>query len=48
VILVDSLPRQLWLWQAVEKRLREELAKLLVEVNAHEIIALAKLGLTAY
>jgi RNA-directed DNA polymerase len=33
VILVDSLPRQPWLRQAVEKRLREELAKLQVEVN---------------
>src|SRR5215813_10521631 len=33
VILVDSGPRQQWLRQAVEKRLRQELAKLLVEVN---------------
>jgi RNA-directed DNA polymerase len=33
VILVDSHPRQQWLGQAVEKRLREELAKLQVEVN---------------
>ena len=33
VILVDSRPRQQWLRQAVEKRLREELAKLQVEVN---------------
>ena len=33
MILVDSQPRQQWLRQAVEKRLREELAKLLVEVN---------------
>jgi RNA-directed DNA polymerase len=33
VILVDAQPRQQWLWQAVEKRLREELAKLQVEVN---------------
>ena len=33
VILVDSHPRQQWLRQAVERRLREELAKLLVEVN---------------
>jgi RNA-directed DNA polymerase len=33
VILVNSHPRQQWLRQAVEKRLREELAKLLVEVN---------------
>src|SRR5215475_6500807 len=31
VILVDSQPRQQWLRQAVEKRLREELAKLQVE-----------------
>ena len=33
VILVDSRPRQQWLRQAVEKRLREEWAKLQVEVN---------------
>jgi RNA-directed DNA polymerase len=33
VILVDSHPRQRWLRQAVEKRLRVELAKLRVEVN---------------
>ena len=33
VILVDSHPRQQWLGQAVEKRLREELAKLQVDVN---------------
>jgi RNA-directed DNA polymerase len=33
VILVDSHPRQQWLRQAGEKRLREELAKLQVEVK---------------
>ena len=33
VILVDSHPRQQWLRRAIEKRLREELAKLEVEVN---------------
>ncbi len=33
VILVDSHPRQKWLRSAVERRLREELAKLQVEVN---------------
>jgi RNA-directed DNA polymerase len=33
VILVDSHPRQHWLRQAVERRLREELAELQVEVN---------------
>src|SRR5215813_12652657 len=33
VILVDSHRRQQWLRQAVEKRVREELAKLEVEVN---------------
>ncbi len=33
VILVDSHPRQRWLRQAVERRLREELATLQVEVN---------------
>ena len=33
VILVDSHPRHRWLLKAVERRLREELAKLQVEVN---------------
>jgi RNA-directed DNA polymerase len=33
VILVDSHPRHDWLTKAVEKRLREELAKLHVEIN---------------
>jgi RNA-directed DNA polymerase len=33
VILVDPWPRQQWLRQAVERRLREELAKLQVEIN---------------
>jgi RNA-directed DNA polymerase len=33
VVLVDAHPRQRWLRAAVEKRLREELAKLQVEVN---------------
>jgi RNA-directed DNA polymerase len=33
VILVGSWPRQQWLRQAVERRLREELAKLQVEIN---------------
>jgi len=33
VILVGSHPRQQWLRQAVEERLREELAELQVEVN---------------
>ena len=33
VILVDAHPDQQWLQRAVEKRLREELAKLQVEVN---------------
>jgi len=33
VILVDTQPRQQWLRQAVERRLREELAKLLVTIN---------------
>jgi RNA-directed DNA polymerase len=36
VILVDSQRYQQWLRQAVEKRLREELAKLPVEVNEEE------------
>jgi RNA-directed DNA polymerase len=33
VILIDSHPRHDWLMKAVEKRLREELAKLRVEIN---------------
>ena len=33
VVLLDPHPRQQWLREAVEKRLREELAKLEVEVN---------------
>jgi RNA-directed DNA polymerase len=33
VILIDSHPRQNWLVKAVEKRLREEVAKLGVEIN---------------
>jgi len=33
VVLVDAHPRQRWLRQAVQKRIREELAKIQVEVN---------------
>ena len=33
VILVDSHPRHDWLVRAVERRLREELAKLRVAIN---------------
>jgi RNA-directed DNA polymerase len=33
VILIDSHPRNDWLMKAVDKRLREELAKLRVEIN---------------
>jgi RNA-directed DNA polymerase len=33
VILIDSHPRNAWLLRAVDKRLREELAKLRVEIN---------------
>ena len=44
VILVDAHPRHAWLLQAVEKRLREEFAKLEVEVNEEKsrIVDLAK------
>ena len=42
VILVDWHPRQQWLRQAVEKRLREELAKLQVEVNEEKSLGVAK------
>ena len=33
MILVDAHPRHDWLMKAVDKRLREELAKLQVEIN---------------
>jgi RNA-directed DNA polymerase len=44
VIQVDARPRNDWLLKAVEKRLREELAKLQVEVNEEKsgIVDLAK------
>jgi len=50
VILVDSHPRNDWLMKAVEKRLREELAKLRVEINEEKsrIIDLAKGGSFAF
>jgi hypothetical protein len=37
VILVDAHPRRDWLRVAVEKRLREELAELQVEINEEKI-----------
>ena len=43
VILVDAYPRHDWLLAAVEKRLREELAKLQVEIN-EEKSRIADLG----
>ena len=33
MILVDAYPRHDWLLKAVDKRLREELAKLQVDIN---------------
>jgi len=44
VILIDSHPRHEWLMKAVGKRLREELAKLQVEINEEKsrIVDLAK------
>jgi RNA-directed DNA polymerase len=44
VMLVDAFPRHDWLLKAVEKRLREELAKLQVEINEEKsrIVDLAK------
>ena len=33
VVLIDSHPRHEWLFRAVEKRLREEMAKLRVDIN---------------
>jgi RNA-directed DNA polymerase len=46
VILIDSHPRCDWLAKAVEKRLREELAKLQVEINEEKskIVDLANGG----
>ena len=46
VILVDCHPRNDWLMKAVEKRLREELAKLRVEINEEKsrVTDLAKGG----
>src|SRR5438046_2668769 len=46
VILIDSYPRHGWLVQAVERRLREELAKLRVEINEDksQMVDLAKGG----
>jgi RNA-directed DNA polymerase len=46
VILIDSYPRHDWLAKAVEKRLREELAKLRVEINEDKsrMVDLAKGG----
>jgi len=46
VILIDSHPRHVWLARAVEKRLREELVKLKVEINEEKskIVDLANGG----
>ena len=46
MILIDSYPRHGWLVQAVERRLREELAKLRVEINEDKsrMVDLAKGG----
>jgi RNA-directed DNA polymerase len=50
VILIDSHPRHDWLVKAVGKRLREELAKLQVEINEEKsrIVDLAKGGSFAF
>src|SRR5215469_12542265 len=50
VILIDSHPRNDWLMKAVEKRLREELEKLRVEINEEKsrITDLAKDGSFAF
>ena len=44
VILIDAHPRNDWIMKAVEKRLRQELAKLRVEINEEKsrIIDLAR------
>src|SRR6201988_2199493 len=50
VILIDAHPRHDWLMAAVEKRLREELAELQVEINEEKsrIVDLAKGGSFAF
>jgi RNA-directed DNA polymerase len=44
--LIDSHPRRDWLMKAVEKRIREEMAKLRVEINEEKsrIVDVAKGG----
>jgi RNA-directed DNA polymerase len=46
LILIDSHPRRDWLMKAVEKRIREEMAKLRVEINEEKsrIVDVAKGG----
>lgn len=46
IVMVDSHPRQAWLFDALQKRLREEFAKLEVEVNEEKsrIVDLARGG----
>lgn len=50
VILVDAYPRHDWLLRAVDKRLREELAKLHVELNEEKsrVVDLGKGGSFAF
>jgi RNA-directed DNA polymerase len=50
VILIDSHPRNDWLMKAVDKRLREELAKLRVEINEEKsrIVDVTKGGSFAF
>jgi len=50
VILIDSHPRNEWLLRAVQKRLREELAKLRVEINEEKsrVVDLKKGGSFAF
>jgi RNA-directed DNA polymerase len=50
VILIDSHPQHIWLARAVEKRLREELGKLKVEINEEKskIVDLANGGSFAF
>jgi len=50
VVLIDSRPRHDWLVKAVEKRLREELTKLRVEINEEKsrMVDLSKGGSFSY
>ena len=47
VILIDAYPRHDWMMGAVEKRLREELADLQVEINEEKVKSWTSVGARA-